>query len=64
MTDRQIIELFLQRDERGIAELERQLALASLAASQAAQTNAIEQYINPVPIPAYTVANPNVPVGV
>lgn len=53
-----------------IADLERQLAMANLAASQtaqtsriladnAAQTSALEQYLNPVPIPAYTVQNPN-----
>ena len=53
-----------------IADLERQLTMANLAASQtaqtariladnAAQTNALEQYLNPVPIPAYQVQNPN-----
>lgn len=53
-----------------IADLERQLTMANLAASQtaqtariladnAAQTTALEQYLNPVPIPAYTVQNPN-----
>lgn len=53
-----------------IADLERQLTMANLAASQtaqtsrlladnAAQTSALEQYLNPVPIPAYTVQNPN-----
>lgn len=52
-----------------IADLERQLTAANLAASQTAQTSriladnaaqtlALEQYLNPVPIPAYTVANP------
>jgi hypothetical protein len=44
--------------------------MANLAASQtaqtgriladnAAQTVALEQYLNPVPVPAYVVANPN-----
>ena len=53
-----------------IADLERQLTMANLAASQTAQTaqlladnnrqtTAIEQYLNPVPIPAYVVQNPN-----
>jgi len=53
-----------------IADLERQLAMATLAASQgeqtarvladnAAQTAALEQYLAPVPRPAYVVANPN-----
>ena len=53
-----------------INDLERQLTMANLAASQvaqtgrlladnAAQTQALEQYLNPVPIPAYVVQNPN-----
>lgn len=53
-----------------IADLERQLTMANLQASQtaqtgriladnAAQTVALEQYLNPVPVPAYVVANPN-----
>ena len=53
-----------------IADLERQLTMANLAASQnaqtsrilsdnAAQTMALEQYLNPTPIPAYVVQNPN-----
>ena len=53
-----------------IAELQNQLNMANLAASQtaqtaklladnAAQTQALEQYLNPVPIPAYQVQNPN-----
>ena len=53
-----------------IAELERQLTMANLAASQGAQTaailanndaqtNALEQYLAPVPRPAYIVQNPN-----
>lgn len=53
-----------------IADLERQLTMANLAASQTAQTaqlladnsrqtTALEQYLNPVPVPAYVVANPN-----
>ena len=53
-----------------IAELRTQLNMANLAASQNAQTSAIladnarqtvalEQYLNPTPIPAYVVANPN-----
>lgn len=57
------------KNER-IAELERQLTMANLAQSQtaqtsrlladnAAQTAALEQYLNPVPIPAYVVQNPN-----
>lgn len=53
-----------------IADLERQLTMANLAASQGAQTAqiladnarqtvALEQYLNPTPIPAYVVQNPN-----
>lgn len=53
-----------------IADLERQLTMANLAASQtaqtakilsdnAAQTVALEKYLNPAPIPAYVVSNPN-----
>ena len=53
-----------------IAELQQQLTMANLAASQGAQTaqiladnarqtTALEQYLNPTPIPAYVVANPN-----
>ena len=57
------------KNER-IADLERQLTMANLAVSQgqqtaqiladnAAQTVALEQYLNPTPRPAYVVANPN-----
>ena len=57
------------KNER-IADLERQLTMANLSASQTAQTAqiladnnrqtvALEQYLNPVPVPAYVVANPN-----
>ena len=53
-----------------IAQLRTQLNMQNLAASQnaqtaqilannAAQTAALEQYLNPTPIPAYTVPNPN-----
>ena len=53
-----------------IADLERQLTMANLRASQTAQTStiladnsaqtvALEQYLNPVPKPAYIVPNPN-----
>lgn len=52
------------------ANLQTQINLANLAASQnaqtsrllqdnAAQTMALEQYLNPTPIPAYVVQNPN-----
>ena len=52
-----------------IAQLRTQLNMQNLAASQnaqtaqilannAAQTAALEQYLNPTPIPAYTVPNP------
>ena len=52
------------------ANLQTQINLANLRASQndqtariladnAAQTMALEQYLNPTPIPAYPVANPN-----
>lgn len=57
------------KNER-IADLERQLTMANLAASQQAQTaailanneaqtSALEQYLAPVPRPAYIVQNPN-----
>lgn len=53
-----------------IADLERQLTMATLNASQnaqtaailtdnLAQTNTLEQYLAPVPKPAYVVQNPN-----
>ena len=53
-----------------IADLQNQLTMANLAASQnaqtaqimadnAAQTAALEHYLNPTPIPAYMVQNPN-----
>lgn len=62
------LELDAKNDK--IADLERQLTMANLAASQTAQTSriladnaaqtvALEQYLNPVPIPAYMVQNPN-----
>lgn len=52
------------------ANLQTQINLANLRASQndqtariladnAAQTLALEQYLNPTPVPAYAVANPN-----
>lgn len=52
------------------ANLQTQLNMANLAASQtaqtarllqdsAAQTVALEQYLNPTPVPAYVVQNPN-----
>ena len=57
------------KNER-IAELQQQLQMAQLAASQGAQTAAIlanneaqtaalERYLAPTPIPAYVVQNPN-----
>lgn len=57
------------KNER-IADLERQLTMANLAASQnaqtaqiiannEAQTTALERYLAPNPIPAYIVQNPN-----
>ena len=57
------------KNER-IADLERQLTMANLAASQGmqtaaiianneAQTSTLEQYLAPVPRPAYIVQNPN-----
>ena len=62
------LELDAKNDR--IADLERQLTAANLSASQTAQTSriladnaaqtvALEQYLNPTPIPAYTVQNPN-----
>ena len=53
-----------------IAELQNQLTMANLAASQnaqtaailannEAQTTALEQYLAPTPRPAYIVQNPN-----
>ena len=61
-------ELAAERREND--QLRQQLNMANLAASQTAQTAAIladnarqttalEQYLNPAPIPAYTVQNPN-----
>ena len=62
------LELDAKNDK--IADLERQLTMANLRASQTAQTStlladntaqtvALEQYLNPVPKPAYIVSNPN-----
>lgn len=61
-------ELAAERREND--QLRQQLNMANLAASQTAQTaailadnarqtSALEQYLNPAPIPAYTVQNPN-----
>lgn len=60
----------LQAERRENANLRTQLNMANLAASQTAQTAqiladnsrqtvALEQYLNPTPIPAYVVQNPN-----
>ncbi len=62
------LELDAKNDK--ISDLERQLTMANLSASQTAQTSrlladnaaqtvALEQYLNPVPVPAYIVQNPN-----
>lgn len=62
------LELDAKNDK--IADLERQLTMANLSASQTAQTSriladnsaqtvALEQYLNPAPVPAYVVQNPN-----
>ena len=60
----------LDAERRENANLRTQLNMANLAASQnaqtaqiladnAAQTFALEQYLNPTPKPAYVVQNPN-----
>lgn len=60
----------LEAEKRENANLRTQLNMANLAASQTAQTSkiladnaaqtvALEQYLNPVPVPAYAVQNPN-----
>ena len=65
-----LCQLELDAKDNKISDLERQLTMANLAASQtaqtarlladnSAQTTALEQYLNPVPIPAYVVQNPN-----
>lgn len=65
-----ICQLELDAKNQRIADLQQQLTMANLAASQtaqtarilsdnAAQTAALEQYLNPVPIPAYVVQNPS-----
>lgn len=65
-----LCQLEMDAKNTRISELERQLTAANLAASQtaqtakiladnAAQTVALEQYLNPAPIPAYVVQNPN-----
>lgn len=62
------LELDAKNDK--IGDLERQLTMANLSASQNlqtqtlladnfAQTNALEQYLSPTPRPAYIVQNPN-----
>lgn len=65
-----ICQLELNAKNDRIAELQSQLAAANTAAlvgaqtsrvlaDNAAQTQALEQYLNPAPIPAYVVQNPN-----
>lgn len=65
-----LCQLELDGKNTRIAELERQLTMANLAASQnaqttqiltdnARQTTALENYLNPAPVPAYVVQNPN-----
>lgn len=65
-----ICQLELDAKNDKIADLQNQLTMANLAASQtaqtaaikadnAAQTVALERYLNPPPIPAYVVQNPN-----
>lgn len=65
-----LCQLELDGKNDRIADLERQLTMANLAASQTAQTAqllndntrqtiALEQYLNPTPVPAYIVQNPN-----
>ncbi|MBO7461958.1 MAG: hypothetical protein J6T96_05125 [Bacteroidales bacterium] len=65
-----ICSLELDAKNEKIADLQRQLTMSNLAASQGAQTAAIianneaqtaalEQYLAPVPRPAYIVQNPN-----
>lgn len=65
-----LCQLELQGKNDRIADLERQLTMANLASSQTAQTAqlladnnrqtvALEQYLNPTPVPAYVVQNPN-----
>lgn len=60
----------LDAERRENANLRQQINMMSIAstadakaaqimADNAAQTQALEQYLNPVPIPAYQVANPN-----
>lgn len=65
-----ICQLELNAKNDRIAELQAQLTAANTAAmigaqtskvlaDNAAQTQALEQYLNPAPIPAYVVQNPN-----
>ena len=69
-----ICQLELNAKNDRIAELQSQLAAANTAAlvgaqtsrvlaDNAAQTQALEQYLNPAPIPAYVVQNPNCCAG-
>lgn len=65
-----ICQLELENKNQQIQALQTQLNMATLRESQtaqtaqilannAAQTQALEQYLNPAPIPAYMVQNPN-----
>jgi len=65
-----LCQLELDNKDAKINDLERELTMANLSASQNlqtqqlladnfAQTNALEQYLSPTPRPAYIVANPN-----
>lgn len=69
-----ICQLELNAKNDRIAELQNQLTAANTAAlvgaqtsrvlaDNAAQTQALEQYLNPAPIPAYVVQNPNCCAG-
>lgn len=65
-----IVQNKIEAKNDRIADLERQLTMANLNSTQNAQTSqlladnarqtvAIEQALNPTPVPAYIVANPN-----
>lgn len=66
----QLCQQTIEQKNEEIANLRTQINLSNLAASQnaqtaaliannEAQTTALERYLNPTPIPAYVVANPN-----
>ena len=54
-----ICQLEMDSKNQQIQDLQSRLQMATLRESQEAQTRILEQHLNPTPIPAYMVQNPN-----